>query len=78
MKADTVSVGPVRIPREHKQGLDQLRAGKAHITYSALIREAIYLLLIEKGIIRDPSFTTWEELEDSELNLLGENWGKDE
>lgn len=43
----------VRIPKEHKAGLDQIKAGKAHITYSDLIREAIYLLLVQKGVIRD-------------------------
>jgi Arc/MetJ-type ribon-helix-helix transcriptional regulator len=51
MKVETVSIGPVRIPKEHKEGLDQLKAGKAHITYSDLLREAIYLLLVERGII---------------------------
>lgn len=74
MKVETVSIGPVRIPKEHKEGLDRLKSGKAHITYSDLIREAIYLLLVQKGIIKDPNFTTWKELENSELNL----WGEDE
>jgi hypothetical protein len=49
----TVLIGPVRIPHKHKEGLDKLKSGKAHITYSGLIREAIYLLLIKKGVINE-------------------------
>jgi Arc/MetJ-type ribon-helix-helix transcriptional regulator len=47
----TVSVGPVRIPKSYKEGLEKLL--KDHVTYSDLIREAIYLLLKKKGIIKD-------------------------
>ncbi len=50
-KTETVSVGPVRIPKSYKVGLDQLKVGKDHITMSDLIREAIYLLLVKRGII---------------------------
>lgn len=54
MKIETVSqIGPVRIPKSYKEGLDQLKAGKVHVTYSSLMREAIYLLLVERGIIKD-------------------------
>jgi Arc/MetJ-type ribon-helix-helix transcriptional regulator len=53
MTIKTVSVGPVRIPKEYKDGLDQLKAGKPHISYSDLLREAIYLLLIKKGVINE-------------------------
>ena len=49
----SISVGPVRIPQEHKDGLDKLRQGKAHLTLSDLLREAIYLLLKDKGVIKD-------------------------
>lgn len=52
-KTETVSIGPFRIPKAHKEGLDQLKKGKAHITMSDLIREAVYLLLVKKGIIKD-------------------------
>jgi Arc/MetJ-type ribon-helix-helix transcriptional regulator len=58
MKTETVSIGPVRIPKEHKEGLDQLKQGKAHITYSDLIREAIYLLLVKNEIIKDEKYIT--------------------
>lgn len=51
MKIETVSIGPIRIPITYKEGLDTLR--KDHITYSDLIREAIYLLLVKEGIIKD-------------------------
>lgn len=50
-KTKTVSVGPIRIPKAHKEGLYQLKAGKDHITMSDLIREGIYLLLVKRGII---------------------------
>lgn len=50
-KTVTVSVGPFRIPLEHKNGLLRLKADRPHITMSSLIREAIYLLLIKRGII---------------------------
>jgi Arc/MetJ-type ribon-helix-helix transcriptional regulator len=53
VKTETVSIGPVRIPKIYKDGLDQLKDGKVHITYSDLIREAIYLLLAREGIIND-------------------------
>ncbi len=48
---ETISVGPVRIPKSYKVGLDQLKAGKDHITISCLIREAIFLLLVKRGVI---------------------------
>lgn len=51
-KIETVSVGPVRVPKTYKVGLDQLKAGIDHITMSDLIREAIYLLLVKRGIIK--------------------------
>ena len=51
MKVETVTIGPVRIPKSYKEGLDTLR--KDHITYSDLIREGIYLLLVKKGVIKD-------------------------
>lgn len=50
-KTETVAVGPVRIPKEHKEGLVRLMDGKAHISMSNLVREAIYLLLVKRGII---------------------------
>lgn len=49
--AETVSIGPVRIPKSYKEGLKTLL--KDHVTYSDLIREAIYLLLKKRGIIKD-------------------------
>ncbi len=52
-KIETAQIGPVRIPKLYKEGLDQLKAGKDHVTYSSLLRDAIYLLLVEKGIIKD-------------------------
>lgn len=48
---ETVSIGPVRIPKQHKEGLVRLKEGKAHITMSDLVREAIFLLLVKRGII---------------------------
>jgi Arc/MetJ-type ribon-helix-helix transcriptional regulator len=50
-KIESVPVGPVRIPKSYKEGLALLLVGKDHITYSDLIREAIYLLLVKRGII---------------------------
>lgn len=50
-RIETVPIGPVRIPKSYKAGLDTLR--KDHVTYSDLIREAIYLLLVKKEVIKD-------------------------
>jgi len=47
----TEIVGPVRIPQAYKDGLKSLL--KPHITYSDLVREAIYLFLKQKGVIKD-------------------------
>jgi Arc/MetJ-type ribon-helix-helix transcriptional regulator len=58
MSTKTVSIGPFRIPKEYKDGLNRLKAGKAYITYSDLVREAIYLFLKEKGIIEDEKAIT--------------------
>lgn len=46
------SVGPVRIPAEHRAALDQLMEGKAHLSMSDLVREAIYRYLVERGAIK--------------------------
>lgn len=44
-------VGPVQIPLEYRRGLERLK--KPHVTFSDLIREGIYLLLKDRGIIKD-------------------------
>jgi hypothetical protein len=51
-KIESVSIGPVRIPKSYKEGLDILME-PPHITRSHLVREAIYLFLKEKGVIKD-------------------------
>ena len=48
-----VPIGPIRIPKIYKEGLDQLLINKPGLTYADLIREAICLLLKERGIIKD-------------------------
>lgn len=50
-KTEKIQIGPFRIPKAHKEGLDRLKAGKAHITMSDLVRQAIYLLLVKRGVI---------------------------
>lgn len=50
-KAESPTVGPVRIPQSYKDGLKSLL--KPHVTYSDLVREAIYLFLKQKGVIKD-------------------------
>ena len=52
-KNDMVPIGPIRIPQIYKDGLTQLLKDRTHLTYSDLIREAIYLLLKERGVIKD-------------------------
>lgn len=52
-KTETVSIGPVRIPKSHKDALAKYLEGKDHLTYSDLIRSAIYLYLKQKGLIKD-------------------------
>lgn len=52
-KTETVSIGPVRIPKTHKAALTKYLEGKDHLTYSDLIRSAIYLYLKQKGLIKD-------------------------
>lgn len=51
MATETVSIGPVRIPKSYKEGLTALLEGRDHLTYSDLIREAIYLLLVKNKVI---------------------------
>ena len=50
-KTENSFVGPVRIPQVYKDGLKSLL--KPHVTYSDLVREAIYLFLKQKGVIKD-------------------------
>ena len=50
---EMVSIGPVRIPNTHKAALAKYLEGKDHLTCSDLIREAIYLYLKQKGLIKD-------------------------
>lgn len=50
-KTETVNIGPFRIPKQHKEGLERLKSGRSHITMSDLVREAIFLLLVKRGII---------------------------
>ena len=51
MKPETVTIGPIRIPKTYKDALTTLL--RDHITYSDLIREAIYQFLKGKGLIKD-------------------------
>lgn len=70
MKIETVSqIGPVRIPKSYKEGLDQLKAGKVHVTYSSLMRDAIYLLLVKEGLIADERLYTQKNITEDELMM---------
>jgi hypothetical protein len=48
-KVETVIIGPVRIPKPYKEGLAKILEEKPHLTYSDLIRDALFLYLKEKG-----------------------------
>lgn len=55
-KAETVSIGPIRIPKTHKAALAKYLEGKDHLTYSDLIRDAIYIYLKQKKLSKMSDF----------------------
>ena len=58
MKEKTLSIGPLRIPREYREGLEQLLKRRVHLTMSDLVREGIFLLLVKEGIIDEKQTNT--------------------